>query len=402
LVLSIRAKLVIPVVATVVVAAAGSGLLIRQAYGRTAHAVAAGALRSASAAYDDLERSEVGRLMAILDMLAANGPVRDAFAARDRERLQALAQPIGTILRSDHGISHFAFLDAETRRVFLRPDQPSRRDEVVSRPALLRAMARKENSVGKEIERGAFALRVARPLFGSDARLLGYVEVGADFDRFLTSMKKQTGNDYALFVQKGLLDEAEWTRTRGSARNGWADLKDAVVTNGTSSDPMVDEAALGVTEPAGRILGELEKDGATFARAVFPVKDSSGAVVGGLVVRHDVTALRDEMRTGALRALGLLLLLAVLSSILVHPILDRLVFGRLRTMMETMQDMSVRLAGGDYSVGNVQRKTADDEIGGFEAFFGDFLRLVGNTLSALAERRQQPRPAPPPAAPRVK
>jgi signal transduction histidine kinase len=157
-----------------------------------------------------------------------------------------------------------------------------------------------------------------------------------------------------------------------------------------------------VTDPAGRILDEVDRDGATFARGVFPMKDSTGAVVGGLVVRHDVTALRDEMRMGALRALGLLLLLAVLSALLVHPILDRLVFGRLRSMMETMQDMSVRLAGGDYSVGNVERTPANDEIGGFEAFFGDFVRLVGNTLSALAERRKQPRTAPPPAAPLVK
>jgi histidine kinase family protein len=402
LVLSIRAKLVLPIVATVVVAAVGSGLLIRQAYGRTARAAAADALRSASGAYDDLERGEVERLMAILDVLAANGPVRDAFAARDRERLQALVQPIQTALRTDHGINHFVFIDAEARRVFLRPDQPARRDDAVTRAALLKAMARKENAVGKELDKGAFALRVARPFFGNDARLLGYVELGADFDRFLHAMKKQTGNDYALFVQKGLLDEGEWGRTRGNARNGWADLRDAVVTNGTSPDPMVDESALGVTDPAGKILDDVDRDGATFARGVFPVKDASGNVVGGLVVRHDVTALRDEMRMGTLRAFGLLLLLAVLSAILIHPILDRLVFGRLRTMMETMQDMSVRLAGGDYSVGNVDRKPADDEIGGFEAFFGDFLRLVGNTLSSLAERRQHPRPAPPPAAPFVK
>lgn len=402
MVLSIRAKLVIPVVGTVLVAAIGSGLLIRQAYGRSARAVAAGALRSAAGAYDDLERAEVERLMGMLDVLAANAAVRDAFAARDRDRLQALVQPIAAVLRADHGVSHFVFIDADARRVLLRPDQPSRRDEPVTRPALLKAMARKENSVGKEIEKGAFALRVARPFFGTDARLVGYVELGSDFDRFLSSLKKQTGNDYALFVQKGLLDEAEWARTRGTGRNGWADLKDAVVTNATAAEPMVDDAALGPTDPAGRILDEVDRDGATFARGVFPVKDSTGAVVGGLVVRHDVTALRDEMRMGALRALGLLLLLAVLSGLLVHPVLDRLVFGRLRTMMETMQDMSVRLAGGDYSVGNVERTTANDEIGGFEAFFGEFLRLVGNTLSSLAERRQHPRPAPPPAAPLVK
>lgn len=403
MVLSIRAKLALPVVVAVAVAAAGSGLLIRQAYGRTAREVAADALRRASAAYDDLERTEVERLMAVLDVLAANSAVRDAFAARDRDRLQALVHPIQLSLRNDHGIGHFLFVEADTRRVFLRPGEPARHDDAVTRPALLKAMARRENAVGKELERGAFALRVARPFFGADSKLIGYVELGADFDRFLHSLRKQTGNDVALFVQKGLLDPADWARARGAARDSWNDARDVVVTNSTTQDFLVDDSAAGVTGAAGRILDELEKDGAHFARGVFPVRDATGSVVGGLLVRHEVTAIREEMRSGAFRALGLLFILAVLSSILIHPVLDRLVFRRLRSMMETMQDASVRLAGGDYTVGNVQRKVTNDEIGGFEAFFGDFLRLVGNTLSGLAERKKQPaRPAPPPAARTVK
>jgi hypothetical protein len=70
------------------------------------------------------------------------------------------------------------------------------------------------------------------------------------------------------------------------------------------------------------------------------------------------------MQLGLLRALVLLGGLAIVASILVYPVVDRLIFRRLRTMMGTMEDMSVRLAGGDYSVGSVQRSLRKYEIGG--------------------------------------
>jgi hypothetical protein len=134
------------------------------------------------------------------------------------------------------------------------------------------------------------------------------------------------------------------------------------------------------------------------------VRESSGKIVGGLVVRHNVTALHADMQLGLLRALVLLGGLAIVASILVYPVVDRLIFRRLRNMMATMEDMSVRLAGGDYGVGSVQQPVRKDEIGGFESFFGDFLRLVGNTLRTLSDRQkqQQSRPLSRPPVPVVK
>jgi hypothetical protein len=107
------------------------------------------------------------------------------------------------------------------------------------------------------------------------------------------------------------------------------------------------------------------------------------------------------MQAGLLRALGLLGALAILASVLVYPIVDRLIFRRLRSMMGTMEDMSVRLAGGDYKVAYVQKSPRKDEIGGFETFFGDFLRLVGNTLRTLSDRQKQQARPPSPSRPPV-
>ncbi len=400
---SIRAKLVVAIVTTLAVAAAGSALLVRQLYLRTARSTAGEALRGASAAYEDLEKNEVEKLTVILDTLVANTALRDAFAARDRDKLQAIALPIHQVLKADHGIGHWNFVDAETKRMFLRPHLPAKHDDIIERPALNKAIERRENSVGKELGKSAFALRVGRPFWGADGKLIGYIELGTEVDHFLGRMKMQTGNDFAMFIQKKLVDESEWARTRGKARNTWNDWPTVVLANSTTSDELLDEAAIAGAGADGTILDEVERNGAYFARGVFPVRESSGKIVGGLVVRHDVTALHADMQLGLLRALVLLGGLAIVASILVYPVVDRLIFRRLRTMMATMEDMSVRVAGGDYSVGSVQRSLRKDEIGGFESFFGDFLRLVGNTLRTLSDRqKQQSRPPSRPPVPVVK
>jgi hypothetical protein len=401
---SIRAKLVVAIVSTLAVAAAGSALLVRQLYLRTARSTAGEALRGASAAYEDLEKNEVEKLTVILDTLVANTALRDAFAARDRDKLLAIALPIHQVLKAEHGIGHWNFVDAETKRMFLRPHLPAKHDDVIERPALNKAIERRENSVGKELGKSAFALRVGRPFWGADGKLIGYIELGTEVDHFLGRMKMQTGNDFAMFIQKKLVDESEWARTRGKAKNTWNDWPTVVLANSTTSDDLLDEAAIAGAGADGTILNEVERNGAYFARGVFPVRESSGKIVGGLVVRHDVTALHADMQLGLLRALVLLGGLAIVASILVYPIVDRLIFRRLRAMMGTMEDMSVRLAGGDYSVGSVQRSLRKDELGGFESFFGDFLRLVGNTLRTLSDRQKQQQSRPPsrPPVPVVK
>jgi methyl-accepting chemotaxis protein len=155
----------------------------------------------------------------------------------------------------------------------------------------------------------------------------------------------------------------------------------------------------------GRTLTEQKKDAQVFARGVFPVRDSSGNVLGGLVVRHDITALNDSMWQGLLQAIGFFVALALVASLVAFFLVDRIIFRRLRAMMSTMEDASMRLAGGDYSVAATVRPASADEIGSFEKFFGEFLALVGNTLRSLVERSRQqratqvqpPQPAPPPA-----
>jgi len=400
---SIRAKLVLAIVLTLGASGAASAFLVRALYLRSAQTAAEDALRGAAAAYEQLERNDVEKLTTALDVLVHHPVLRDAFAARDRERLQAAALPIHQSLKADHGIGHWNFIEPETHKMFLRPHLPAKFGDVIERPSLLKAMSRLENSAGKELGKSEFALRVGRPFF-AEGKLLGYVELGEGIGHFLRKMKEQTGNEFAMFIRKKLIDQSEWARTRGQERNSWNDFADIVVVNTTTADPIVDAAAVQGASDNGRVLESTEQGASTFARGVFPVRDSSGTIVGGLVVRHDISSLFRGMRDGLLQALGFLLALTAVAAGLIYLLVDHLIFRRLQGMMTTMEALSVRLAGGDYSVKAQVRKPRNDELGRFEGFFGEFLELVGNTLRGLAER-SRPATQPPPlrsSAPRAR
>ncbi|MBI5066611.1 MAG: HAMP domain-containing protein [Deltaproteobacteria bacterium] len=397
--MSIRAKLVLAIVLTLGASGLASALLVRELYLRSARTAAEEALRTAAAAYDQLERNDVEKLATALDVAVHHPGLRDAFQARDRERLQSLTLPIHQMLKGEHGIGHWNYIEADSRKMFLRPHLPAKFGDVIERPSLLKAMSRLETSAGKELGKSEFALRVGRPFFGEGQKLIGYVELGEGITHFLGKMKAQTGNDFAMFIHKKLLDQSEWARTRGNERNNWNDFPDVVVVNSTTTDAIVDPAAIAANVGDGKVLEEQERGGATFARGVFPVRDSGGTVVGGLVVRHDISALFGGMRTGLVQALGFLVALALGAAGLVYLLVDRLIFRRLQRMMSTMEDLSVRLAGGDYTVTAGAPDSRNDEIGRFESFFGEFLGLVGNTMRGLAERNKQLAKPPPLRAP---
>ncbi len=384
--LSIRAKLVLAIVATVGISGFASVILVRDLYDRSARNASEQVVRSAAAVYEDLEQNDVARLSAALSALVANPTLRDAYLARDRDRLYAAAAPIFQELKANHGITHFYFIEPEpSRRCFLRVHAPAKYGDLVERATLTRAVASRQPSSGKELGKTAFALRVVRP-YALDGRLIGYMELGEEIDHFLQRMKTHLGDDLAMFVSKRHLDASEWALTRGNGRNTWDDRPDVVVVNSTTTDAIVDDAAVQGASASARVLDEVERDGSVFVRGVFPVHDASGALVGGVVVRHDITALHASMLEGRRRAIILMIGLAAAASALVYLALQRLIFRRLQLMIGTMEDLSTRLAGGDYDVGSAVRATGNDEIGRFESFFGDFLGLIGNTLRDLSAR----------------
>ncbi len=240
----------------------------------------------AAAAYAALEKQEVEKLSRLLDGLIADPVVVAAYTARDRERLLAKTRGRFEKLKATQGITHWYFLDqAPARTCFLRVHAPTLFGDVVGRETFSRAIASKEIGFGKELGKTAFALRVVKPIRVKGA-IVGYMELGEEIGDFLVEMKKRTGDDFGLLVDKKRIDRKELAKVRGE--DHWDELAYVALVDSTVwNDRLVDIPVPPEQIPdAGIRTGEWTDGTRKFLGGAFPVRDAGDKVVGALYVRH--------------------------------------------------------------------------------------------------------------------
>jgi len=381
--LSIRIRVVIAVVAWLLLAAFTSSMLVGHILQRSLEMAAADSLMRAAQGFASLERSEVEKLSATLDVLLARGDLKKAFLARDRGALQAAAAPLFEVLRHQDGITHWYFHDAEPR-TFLRVHRPDLFGDKIERATMRRAMETQAVGSGKELGRTAFALRVVKP-YRDGGKLVGYMELGEDVDHFLRRMKDQTGDDFGLLVKKAYVDEKAWTAVAGLRPSNWKDRPDVVLVNATSyGEGIIDfRGAIDDVPERGLALEETVRHGRAHVRGMYPVTDAGGRRIGALFVSHDVSNLREAVEGGLAQLRVVVFATCLLVAAGLYAVLQYLVFGRLRRMVRSAERISLRLPAGRHGAGTEVITASADEITRLE----DFFRRFAEAEEEAGERR---------------
>lgn len=387
--LSVKLKLALAVLLCLGALALVNALVARSHYQQEIVDAGETAVRAAAQSFDSLERRELDKLSATLAALVGDPTLTSMFAQRDFDRLYVAAAPIFQDLKDRHGVTDWEFIEPPpTRTVFMRVNRPDLSGDVADRATVMAAIRTADISAGKELDRTGFALRVVRP-FIAHGKLLGYMGLGQQIESFLGRMKAETGNDYALVIQKRYLDEKAWAAARGSRRDNWGDDPQVVAVESTSGETPVAGSSAEVQDvpDGGRYLAPVEVGDRLFVRGVAPVRDVEGHKVGGLFVLRDVTAVRDRSRADRNREILVTSLAALVVLAVIIGLVQLLVLRRLEAMSKAMEDASMRLAGGDYDVGAGVVPASGDEIGRFEKFLGTFLTTIGATLREMEKRR---------------
>jgi len=218
-------------------------------------------------------------------------------------------------------------------------------------------------------------------------KVIGYLELGTEIHTFLARLKRVTGDEYGMLLDKRSLEPASWAFVTGRPER-WSERPELVaVTSTDGSDAMF--GSLGKVDeiPArAELLERVRVGDRLVARGLFPLRGEDGAVVGAVVVLHDISALMGGVTELRLRVVLLVVLLAAALAALVTFLLETLVFERVERMSRTLEELPLRLARGDLE--HVEAPPpADDELGRVEGFLDRAIEAVG---SFVAEARRAP------------
>ncbi len=386
--MSIKAKVIVAAVILMLLAGVGVWWELTRLGEAALDVVASDAVTDAKLTFDNLEKQDVQKLSGILDVLMSRDDLRALYLTGDRDALYAAASPLAAELADKYGVTHVYFERPEPEStIFLRLHGKDRFDDRIERKTYKLAVESKSYGAGKELGKTAFALRVVHPYYGPTGDLVGYMEVGEEIDHFFDILKEQTGDEFAMVLLKDKLSAEDWATMRESAGqpNNWDDNESVVVANATSDEIGLGDLETGVEalDDRGSVFQSKSAGGVTTARGAFPVYDVAGVRVGAVIVAHDISSLTDELVATRANALLLLAAVGVVLVVALVLALNVLVFKRLSAMMDKIQDASLRLAGGDFS--EVEFKASgNDEIGEFERFFGEFLKLLRSAFQQLS------------------
>lgn len=242
----------------------------------------------------------------------------------------------------------------------------------------------------------------------------GDLAVPANAQKYLEALKGISTADYGLMMDKNSVDQKAYSAALEAAGkpSNWDERENFVLT--ASTDEALAEKMQFKTTTAedvpeiGKIVGiengsctgichqniqqpgdywkvAWSADGNSRAHVVFPVTDKSGKQVGLVYSIEDITAQAENAKSVIYRtmiAIGLTLLIVTL---VIGAMLDLWVFKRLNYMISSMEELSMRVAGGDFYA-KYTPSDHQDEIGKFEKFFERFLDLMTATLRSLVDK----------------
>jgi HAMP domain-containing protein len=243
------------------------------------------------------------------------------------------------------------------------------------------------------------------------ANELGKVTDPKSAQAYVSQMKDITGGDFALLIDKQALDKAAYAKARQAA--GLPDNFDEGTTYvqvAVTNDSLAKEAQFNPTPDSVPEMGKLvgvkngacsklchntvkgqgdywgvqwsDQPGVTSAHGVMPITVSNKPI-GVLYSVQNFTEQADAARTSMVQTLTVIGITLIIATLAIGAMIDVWVFRRLKNMTVAIEDLSMRVAGGDFDA-HFEPDGTTDEIGTFEAFFARFMDLISATLKSLS------------------
>lgn len=351
------------------------------------HTVSDETIKTSKEIFYNLEDNDIKMLSSTLEAFLSNKELKEVYLKYNRSELYNYGQPIFSQIREQFGITHFYFhLPNGTN--FLRLHSQNQFGDKITRKTFEKSVQTNGFGTGLELGKTAFALRVVHPYYDG-TNLIGYIELGEEIDHFLKVMKKQTGNEFGIFIKKEFINHDDWKSTRDAKglRDNYDDLQNYVVID-TTTDSISSFAARGEDKLSnianeGDVIDKFQTGNSTYVTGGFPLYDAGGKPVGTVVVVKDVTSLENAVKEST----WFVLIIAIISAIAVSFIVVLLVNRYILKPLDNIVDATTKVAGGDFSA--EVRAQSNDEIGDLAVMIEGFKKILVGTAKDLEEAHRK-------------
>ncbi len=354
---------------------------------KTQHTVSDDAIMMSKEMFYSIKDNDVKMLSSTLEAILVNKELRDLYLKNNREEVYNYSLPLYNTFKTEFGITHF-YIHYPNGTNFIRIHSKNQFGDKITRKTFERSVQTNGFGTGLELGATAFALRVVHPYYNGTS-LIGYIELGEEVNHFLTVMKKQTGNDFGIFIRKEFIKHEDWKSMRATKGLGdnYDDLKDYVVidttTESISSYAANSEGKLADMPAEGETLDKFQAGLSTFVTGGFPLYDAGGKAVGTVVVVKDVSPLENAARESTM----FVLIISVISAILVSLIVVLLVNRYILKPLDNIVDATTRVAGGDFSA--EIKAQSNDEIGDLAVMIEGFKKILVGTAKDLEQAQDK-------------
>ncbi len=248
---------------------------------------------------DLLLTEETSVIKGLFHHLEQSPRIQEAFLAGDRDRLQALTQPFFKEFLATYDITHMYFID-DAGTCFLRTHKPDRFGDAIDRWTLQTARQTGRLAYGIELgPLGTLTLRVVQP-WRVNGEIIGYLELGKETAFLLPLLKEALNVELMFAVNKKFLNRQQWTEGRRMMgyEDNWDDLPDYVLTAATLPDTAPALRYFLQPDQAKKAGSHITADIAErhYKGGMIPLAESSGRIIGDIVVLLDFKAERTTLR----------------------------------------------------------------------------------------------------------
>jgi len=294
-------------------------------------------------AYAENLKDAASMLGTLAEFIESNRLIRQAWLDGDRQALLEAARPVYKRISKEGRVSHLYFYTPDMTN-FLRVHSPKRYGDRINRHTLDEAFTTGELAWGVELGTfGQFVLRVVKPWL-IDGQLVGYIELGEKIEHLTRSVKRTTGADLVVVIDKRYIEFEAWSEMQEQlgSRVDWNQFPDKLIIDKTLAvlpKQLFKQIEQGAEENVSVTIIDEDQ---IYDASVLPAVDARKQSLGNIWILLNTTTQHLDLRTLTTVFALSSIVLAGLGIILFYAYLKRIQSKLSKTYAELRHEIGER------------------------------------------------------------